>query len=131
RPAGPAPAAFHYGEAGRTPPARSRALRPGRSDASACAAGADIRCDRHPRMSRSPGARSWPRSFGTAWQGRIARGAIEGDARFDPVEDEGIAFGLRNADVGSGIEFQADGSAIIKFAVDNGAGTLPALRLLE
>jgi hypothetical protein len=29
----------------------------------------------------------------------VARGAIERDPGFDPVEDEGVAFGLRDADV--------------------------------
>src|SRR3546814_19228248 len=78
-------------------------------------------------MSRSRDGRSWPRSLGAARQRRVARGAIEGDARLDAVENEGVAFGLCDADVCSGIEFETDGGTVTEFAVADGAGAPTAL----
>src|SRR3546814_2520521 len=56
----------------------------------------------------------------------MARGAIEGDARFDPVEDECIALGVRDADVGLGVNSEVDRAAVAKLAGDDGASELPA-----
>src|SRR3546814_17457752 len=63
-------------------------------------------------------------------QRRIARRAIEGDARLDAVEDEGIALRPGDADVGFGVEFQAHRATIAKLAVDDTAGAGPAFRFL-
>src|SRR3546814_4504766 len=61
----------------------------------------------------------------------LARRAIEGDARLDAVEDEGIALRPGDADVGFGVEFQAHRATIAKLAVDDIAGAGPAFRFLE
>ncbi len=56
----------------------------------------------------------------------VARRAVKDDARFDPVEDERVALGLRDADVGLGVNLQIDGAAVGKLAADDIAGALPA-----
>ena len=56
----------------------------------------------------------------------IARGAIEGDASLDSVEDECIALGLRDTDVGLGVDLEIDCAAVAKLATDDVAGALPA-----
>src|SRR3546814_8821317 len=59
-------------------------------------------------------------------QRRIARGAIEGDACLDPIENECVALGPGDANVGLGIDFKIDCAAVAKFAVDDRAGAIPA-----
>lgn len=57
---------------------------------------------------------------------RIARGAIEGDARLDAVEDEGVAFGVCDSDVGLGIDFEIDRATVAQLASDDILNAFPA-----
>src|SRR3546814_12261831 len=80
-----------------------------------------------PRTRRLDRELSWPCPPAFARiQRRIARGAIEGDACLDPIENEGVALGPGDANVGLGIDFKIDCAAVATFAVDDRAGALPA-----
>src|SRR3546814_9356576 len=73
-----------------------------------------------PRTRRLDRELSWPCPPAFARiQRRIARGAIEGDACLDPIENEGVALGPGDANVGLGIDFKIDCAAVAKFAVDD------------
>jgi hypothetical protein len=61
----------------------------------------------------------------------IPRSAIERDTRLDPVEDESVALGPGDADVGLGVDFQIDRAAVAALALDDVAGVAPAAFLLE
>src|SRR3546814_8983120 len=82
-------------------------------------------------LFRSHQLRTWSAPPFARIERRIARGAIEGDSRLHPVEDEGVALGPRHADVRLGVKFERDGGAVAKFAVDDRAGALPAAFFLE
>src|SRR3546814_6722681 len=85
-----------------------------------------------PRTRRLDRELSWPCPPAFARiQRRIARGAIEGDACLDPIENEGVALGPGDANVGLGIDFKIDSAAVAKFAVDDRAGAIPAALLFE
>src|SRR3546814_3789257 len=85
-----------------------------------------------PRTRRLDRELSWPCPPAFARiQRRIARGAIEGDACLDPIENEGVALGPGDANVGLGIDFKIDCAAVAKFAVDDRAGAIPAALLFE
>lgn len=52
-------------------------------------------------------------------------------ARFDPVEDEGIALGLGDADIGLGVKLEVDHAAVAQLNFDHLMGAFPAALFLE